>query len=66
MNWYYSILGSYVHVRVFMNGGKCGGLTFCLGEFIDLTGHDQETLERAETFSGEFNKLHINFIHEKK
>ncbi len=33
MKWYYSIAGGHTHVRVFMNGGKCGDLCFRNGEF---------------------------------
>jgi len=33
MNWYYKILGGHTHVRVFMNGGKCGDLVFRNEEF---------------------------------
>ncbi len=33
MNWYYTILGGHTHVRVFMNGGKCGDLVFRNEEF---------------------------------
>lgn len=28
MKWYYKILGGHTHVRVFMNGAKCGDLCF--------------------------------------
>jgi hypothetical protein len=33
MKWYYSIAGGHTHVRVFMNGGKCGDLCFRNEEF---------------------------------
>lgn len=33
MKWYYKILGGHTHVRVFMNGGKCGDLCFRNEEF---------------------------------
>ena len=33
MKWYYQILGGHTHVRVFMNGGKCGDLVFRNEEF---------------------------------
>lgn len=33
MNWYYRIAGGHTHVRVFMNGGKCGDLCFRNEEF---------------------------------
>lgn len=34
MNWYYELRGIHVHVRVFMNGGKCGDLVFRKEEFV--------------------------------
>jgi len=33
MNWYYQQLGGHTHVRVFMNGAKCGDLCFRNEEF---------------------------------
>lgn len=33
MKWYYEVLGGHTHVRVFMNGGKCGDLCFRNEEF---------------------------------
>ena len=33
MNWYYKVLGGHTHVRVFMNGEKCGDLVFRNEEF---------------------------------
>ena len=36
MNWYYKILGGHTHVRVFMNGGKCGDLCFRNEEFEEI------------------------------
>lgn len=33
MKWYYTIQGGHTHVRVFMNGGKCGDLVFRNEEF---------------------------------
>lgn len=33
MKWYYYIAGGHTHVRVFMNGGKCGDLCFRNEEF---------------------------------
>lgn len=33
MKWYYQVLGGHTHVRVFMNGGKCGDLCFRNEEF---------------------------------
>lgn len=36
MKWYYKIMGSHTHVRVFMNGAKCGDLCFRNEEFSEL------------------------------
>lgn len=36
LRWYYSRAGSYVHVRVFLNGANCGQLTFRNEEFDKL------------------------------
>lgn len=33
MKWFYKVQGSHTHVRVFMNGGKCGDLCFRNEEF---------------------------------
>lgn len=33
MKWYFEILGGHTHVRVFMNGGKCGDLCLRNEEF---------------------------------
>lgn len=33
MQWYFSVAGGHTHVRVFMNGAKCGGLCFRNEEF---------------------------------
>jgi hypothetical protein len=33
MTWYYKVMGGHTHVRVFMNGGKCGDLCFRNEEF---------------------------------
>ena len=33
MKWYYKSLGVHTHVRVFMNGAKCGDLCFTNEEF---------------------------------
>ena len=41
MKWYYKIYGGHTHVRVFMNGAKCGDLCFRNEEFIQLQ-HKQE------------------------
>lgn len=36
MKWYFKILGGHTHVRVFMNGGKCGDLCFRNEEFLSV------------------------------
>lgn len=36
MKWYYKKLGGHTHVRVFMNGGKCGDLCFRNEEFEQI------------------------------
>jgi hypothetical protein len=36
MRWYYEQAGGHTHVRVFMNGGKCGDLCFRNEEFAFL------------------------------
>lgn len=36
MNWYYRIAGGHTHVRVFMNGAKCGDLCFRNEEFTQV------------------------------
>ena len=33
MKWYFKIAGGHTHVRVFMNGAKCGDLCFRNEEF---------------------------------
>lgn len=33
MKWYWQLQGGHVHVRVFMNGWKCGDLCFRDKEF---------------------------------
>ena len=39
MNWYFTIKGGHTHVRVFMNGGKCGDLVFRNEEFEAVRFH---------------------------
>jgi hypothetical protein len=39
MRWYYTIKGGHTHVRVFMNGGKCGDLCFRNEEFEQIQQH---------------------------
>lgn len=36
MKWYFRVAGGHTHVRVFMNGGKCGDLCFRNEEFKHL------------------------------
>jgi hypothetical protein len=36
MNWYYHVGGGHTHVRVFMNGAKCGDLCFRNEEFAQV------------------------------
>ena len=36
MNWYFKVMGGHTHVRVFMNGGKCGDLCFRNEEFEEV------------------------------
>lgn len=36
MKWYFKIRGGHVHVRVFMNGGRCGNLCFRDYEFTEV------------------------------
>lgn len=36
MKWYYTVRGGHTHVRVFMNGGKCGDLCFRNEEFREI------------------------------
>lgn len=36
MKWYYSVRGGHTHVRVFMNGAKCGDLCFRNEEFREI------------------------------
>ncbi len=38
MKWYFKVRGIHVHVRVFMNGAKCGDLCFREEEFRTLLG----------------------------
>lgn len=36
MNWYWKRMGGHTHVRVFMNGAKCGDLCFRNEEFDNI------------------------------
>jgi hypothetical protein len=38
MRWYFTILGGRVHIRVFLNGAKCGDLCFRREEFDQIQG----------------------------
>jgi hypothetical protein len=56
MTWYWKIHGGYTHVRVFMNGAKCGDLCFRDEEFYYVrhsVGHvvfiEEPTPEEKET-----------------
>lgn len=42
MKWYYTIAGGYTHVRVFMNGAKCGDLCFRNEEFEPMLEIDRD------------------------
>lgn len=39
MKWYFKVLGGHTHVRVFMNGAKCGDLCFSNEEFTQIKEH---------------------------
>lgn len=39
MIWYYKVAGGHTHVRVFMNGAKCGDLCFRNDEFGVILSH---------------------------
>lgn len=36
MRWHFKVRGGHTHVRVFMNGGKCGDLCFRNDEFTTV------------------------------
>lgn len=38
MKWLYQVAGGHTHVRVFMNGAKCGDLCFRNEEFTAIMG----------------------------
>lgn len=49
MRWYYHIVGGHTHVRVFMNGAKCGDLCFRNEEWQQLTTcHNPEDFQELE------------------
>lgn len=52
MKWYWHRAGGHVHVRVFMNGAKCGELCFRVEEFELL----RSTLNLTITFIEEERK----------
>ena len=63
MNWYYKIRGGHTHVRVFMNGAKCGDLCFRNEEFDNIVGcHAAEVKNAQATLTTGF--VTINFINE--
>jgi hypothetical protein len=39
MKWYFKVCGGHTHVRVFMNGAKCGDLCFRNEEFEQVRFH---------------------------
>jgi hypothetical protein len=43
MKWYYKVMGGHTHVRVFMNGAKCGDLCFRNEEFERIVGQLSRT-----------------------
>ena len=52
--WYYQVRGGHTHVRVFMNGGKCGDLCYRNEEFehvMTTASHDIEFISETETAS---------------
>jgi hypothetical protein len=59
MKWYYTIAGGHTHVRVFMNGAKCGDLCFRNVEFVKLL-----TMERCHDLNQGVST--IEFINETK
>ena len=62
MKWYWHLAGGHVHVRVFMNGGKCGDLCFQLSEFNDLM--DGLSLSRLVRFVHEDHEPVLTAIEE--
>lgn len=56
MKWYWHVAGGHTHVRVFMNGGKCGDLCFRNEEFEAIHRH---TTEKTVVVAL------IDFIHEE-
>lgn len=66
MKWYYTLAGSHVHVRVFMNGGKCGDLCFRLEEFTSITQFTEVGLRDHTEFHARLNSTTVTFINETK
>ena len=63
MKWYYTLAGSHVHVRVFMNGGKCGDLCFRTEEFQKLIG-ERVNLETCVAKTND--DLTVSFYNDEK
>jgi len=36
MKWIYTVAGGHTHVKVYMNGAKCGDLCFRNEEFVEV------------------------------
>lgn len=47
MKWHYKVCANHVHVRVFMNGARCGNLVFDLEEFEQIR-REQSTIGTIE------------------
>jgi len=58
MTWYFKVAGGHTHVRVFMNGGKCGDLCFRNHEFDSI----RSRLDRGASIA--FCESFIQFIDE--
>lgn len=48
MKWYWKIMGGHTHVRVFMNGAKCGDLCFRNEEFRAFNHTDRNKIGLVE------------------
>lgn len=53
MKWYYKQLGGHTHVRVFLNGAKCGDLCFRNEEFAAIRLHHIAGTRLVQTFVNE-------------
>jgi hypothetical protein len=60
MTWYFKAWGKHTHVRVFMNGAKCGTLTFRNEEFKLL---QHEEAHRSTPLGKQFAPF-IKFVEE--